>query len=312
MVVMAMVPYFSERLVMQLKFDAAIVLVVLVLISGFVGYEVAYLSANAGKQISNLVPNAKELRPITENKKYAPKYNLSFAAYDAAFANEMKLRNELVNEMPIGVPYIGLHMITEAEKAQCYINVVLDKSFRIDMPDKNFTPPPWLFKHLVDFPRVKPDENDQYSKWPNLRKLYDPDYSERIGYGAKQIYFGALSKDQKTGELHRNGRIMFLFSYTQNGHEKYNFLTLKTNCFDMAQRFHQDKVPVLQIPTKQETSLLLPYDGVIKPGEARKTSHYMEVKLPEVIVSKAKPFILRNEVLTRKESVEYFKNIGSK
>ena len=103
-------------------------------------------------------------------------YDLSFVAYDAAFAKEFALVEENVTALDEGLRFMEIRMVTEGQQTNCYYNVILDKTVDIDFPEENFyldnkTPEmffPWNYKsshetklHIRDLTARKTFEENQ-------------------------------------------------------------------------------------------------------------------------------------------------------
>lgn len=90
----------------------------------------------------SLITNIKVYRELKGGIQEMPFkeniYDLSFTAYDADFANEFGLMDKNITELDAGLRFIELRMITEGAQTNCYYNVVLDKSLKLDFPEEDF------------------------------------------------------------------------------------------------------------------------------------------------------------------------------
>ena len=64
-------------------------------------------------------------------------YDISFAAYDRAFAEEMGLDEKYITDMDEGLRWLEIRMLTEGDQTNCYYNMILDKNVELDFPKKD-------------------------------------------------------------------------------------------------------------------------------------------------------------------------------
>lgn len=67
-------------------------------------------------------------------------YDISFAAYDRAFAEEMGLDEKYITDMDEGLRWLEIRMLTEGDQTNCYYNMILDKNVELDFPKKDNLP----------------------------------------------------------------------------------------------------------------------------------------------------------------------------
>jgi len=154
-------------------------------------------------------------------------YDLSFVAYDKEFAKEFGLAGYGV-AMDKGLRFIEVRMITEGEQTNCYYNVVLDKSIKLDFPDKDY------YKTMMHQGFNLPASRNTSSKisknrmalythntWKNSKKYWNKTYLGNRDY-----------KFNTSGNPFSNGSAfsVLVSSYIQSRHDKYNIISTYNPC----------------------------------------------------------------------------------
>ncbi len=94
-------------------------------------------TASATELLKNYESYKETLPEIERSEWKTDVYDLSFVAYDAAFAEEFGLLKDHVEELDEGLRYINVQMITEGSDTKCYYTVMLDKSVELDFPEED-------------------------------------------------------------------------------------------------------------------------------------------------------------------------------
>jgi len=146
-------------------------------------------SANA----SELITNIDDIRPKAEvvRKQYDKAiYDLSFPAYDKAFADDFGLESRYVTEMDKGLRYMEIRIITESSRTNCYYNMVLDKKgLELDFPEQDYV---LAYKPVLTYVTSSKTGNTPQTKaftalrthnrWENSKKFLNRTYFGNPGY----------------------------------------------------------------------------------------------------------------------------------
>lgn len=96
---------------------------------------------DASAEEIKLITNRENFQQLTDVKEEALQHNvydLSFVAYDEAFAEEFGLLGNHVTEMDEGLRFMEVRMVTEGAATNCYYNLVLDKSVKLGFPEEDY------------------------------------------------------------------------------------------------------------------------------------------------------------------------------
>lgn len=250
--------------------------------------------ANDAQMIITNVKNFRTLEGAVQEKPLLhPVYDLSFPAYDAAFAEEFGLQTQHVTELDTGLRFIELRMITEGAQTNCYYNVVLDKSVQLDFPQEDYVPSTALnvIPMLpVDFESPKKKQNNLVglrgilSQTPNTTKWpYSQRYSNRAFLGNR-----GYVHNEKGSKISAR-----LVSYIISRSEQYALLTMQVNCYFSAHVFN-DGIPALWLAQSS-----LPYNTMLNVS----SDNFVLLTIPDSIHSGA-TFYLNQFQQTQQELME--------
>ncbi len=191
----------------------------------------------------NLITNAKAFRESEDGVEEIPfrenVYDLSFTAYDADFANEFGLHDKHITELDTGLRFIELRMITEGSQTNCYYNVVLDKSLKLDFPEEDYLPDSTnSMIGLLSSGKRFPPNFDPYAdpliqkakKLTALRSRYSWEhtkkYMNRTALGNRDYKFHKSGKPFSDGAASSASLLNYVFSRSAD----YNLLKIKGIC----------------------------------------------------------------------------------
>ncbi|GAB1257285.1 hypothetical protein NBRC116494_17870 [Aurantivibrio plasticivorans] len=251
------------------------------------------------KIISN-VKSFRELEGVQEKPIDRNVYDLSFSAYDQVFAEEFGLKAEKVTELDTGLRFIEIRMITEGTHTNCYYNVVLDKSVKLDFPEEDYEapsmsvfPPQVVTRSAISRPaKVTEDQNKQFTDWHKNRLilLYDKENGKARNY-RNRTYLGNLDyKFNTSGKPFSNGHAfdVHLIAYVFSRSQDYTIISTKRPCGGgNIYNYPKPSFWVRKNTSAQITNL------------PRKSDHHI-FTIPNSIVESFKPILFEYESTTRR------------
>lgn len=193
------------------------------------------------KLITNIEDTLERLDTVQQVPLEQNVYDLSFAAYDEDFADDFGLEPSHIAEMDDGLRFVELRMITEGKDTNCYYNVVLDKSVKLDFPAANYArptevpfPPQTVRRYSERLPKASgPHRESLVRKQKELFGLiYDHNNGARTD-SFKGIFIGNKGyKFHKAGKPYTDGGVAWMSatSYAQDRSADTVLLSLKTAC----------------------------------------------------------------------------------
>lgn len=191
----------------------------------------------------SIITNLKASRELETGVQEMPLkedvYDLSFTAYDADFASEFGLQEKNITNLDAGMRFIELRLITEGSQTNCYYNVILDKSLKLDFPEEDYLPNSTpemigLSGSGKKFPKNFDPHTDplvqKAKKLTDLRSQYSWEYSKR--------YMNRTALGNRDYKFHKSGKPFSdgiassasLLNYAFSRSTDFNLLRIKGMC----------------------------------------------------------------------------------
>lgn len=215
-----------EGKMMKLKFG------ILCLCSGLLCCMSFPASAADGPKLVTNIERPKAQTIMQPDWPISNIYDLSFVAYDAAFAEEFGLKEVHVTNMDDHLRFMEVRMITEGAQTSCYYNLILDKSVKLDFPEENYylntqSPAlnmPWAYDGISI---EKKKHRHTLMRHPHLKKYKD------INRFTNRTYIGNRGYTvHRRGKTIRGGVIGYAAPQyiIQDRDLPYNIFTLMSSC----------------------------------------------------------------------------------
>lgn len=215
--------------------------------------------------------------PLVQKPWAQPVYDLSFVAYDNAFAKEFGLRQDFVTEMDKGLRWMEIRMVTEGQQTNCYYNLIIDKSIEVDFPDENYE------KDLLN---------------PRLNFTYDYHGPNRVQPGtAKKLRIkrtvadaNRFSNRTQTASCWKNTEGNYdcssgtanLLYYIQDREASYRIFSLSNSCYLMSDLTRKGRIEVWVAKAHNVN-----YNVILNPSG----DLFNRFAIPDSLIAAAKPWL---------------------